>query len=85
MPPPALIKAAFSHLEQAGGGHLANFNLVPLVALAIAIPGWRLRERGKMLAIGIPLLFLLHVLDLVAHFPMYFHGSGIAQFVVYFP
>ena len=44
-PPPALIKAAFSHLEQAGG-YLANFNLV-------------------------------------AHFPMYFHGSGIAQFVVY--
>ena len=43
--PPALIKAAFSHLEQAGG-YLANFNLV-------------------------------------AHFPMYFHGSGIAQFVVY--
>jgi hypothetical protein len=53
------------------------------VALAIATPGWGLRERGEMLAIGIPLLFLLHVLDLVAHFPMYFPGSGLAWMVVY--
>jgi len=65
------------------GAYLGNFNLVPLVALAIATPGWGLRERGEMLVIGVPLLFLLHVLDLVAHFPMYFHGSGIAQLVVY--
>jgi len=65
------------------GAYLGNFNLVPLVALAIATPGWRLRDRGKMLAIGVPILFLLHVLDLVAHFPMYFYGSEFAQFVVY--
>jgi hypothetical protein len=65
------------------GAYLVNFNLVPLVALAIATPGWRLRERGEMLAIGIPILFLLHVLDLVAHFPMYFYGSEIAQMIVY--
>ena len=51
------------------GAYLVNFNLVPLVALAIATPGWRLRERGEMLAICIPLLFLLRVLDLVAHVP----------------
>ena len=61
------------------GAYLGNFNLVPLVALAITTPGWGLGERGKMLVIGIPLLFLLHVLDLVAHFPMYFYDSGIAQ------
>ena len=65
------------------GAYLVNFNLVPLVALAIATPGWGLRERGKMLAIGIPLLFLLRVLDLVAHFPMYFYGSEIARMMVY--
>jgi len=65
------------------GAYLGNFNLVPLVALAIATPKLELRRRIEMLAIGIPLLFLLHVLDLVAHFPMYFHGSGIAQLVVY--
>jgi hypothetical protein len=65
------------------GAYLGNFNLVPLVALAIATPGWRLRDRGEMIVIGVPILFLLHVLDLVAHFPMYFYGSGFAQFVVY--
>ena len=65
------------------GAYLGNFNLVPLVALAIATPKLAMRRRIEMLAIGIPLLFLLHVLDLVAHFPMYFHGSGIAQLVVY--
>ncbi|MBE0516394.1 MAG: hypothetical protein IBX41_03230 [Methanophagales archaeon] len=65
------------------GAYLGNFNVVPLVALAIATPGWRLRERGEMLVIGGPVLFLLHVLDLVAHFPMYFHGSELAQFIVH--
>ena len=65
------------------GAYLGNFNLVPLVALAIATPGWGLRKRGEMLAIGIPILFFLHVLDLVAHFPMYFYGSEFAQFIVY--
>ena len=65
------------------GAYLGNFNLVPLVALAIATPKLTTLRRIEMLAIGIPLLFLLHVLDLVAHFPMYFHGSGIAQLIVY--
>jgi len=65
------------------GAYMGNFNLVPLVALAIATPKLALRRRIGMLAIGVPLLYLLHVLDLVAHFPLYFHGSGIAQLVVY--
>jgi hypothetical protein len=65
------------------GAYLVNFNLVPLVALAIVTPKLGMRKRCEMLAIGIPLLFLLHVLDLVAHFPMYFYGSGIARMVVY--
>jgi len=34
--------------------YLGNFNIVPLVALAIATPGWGLRERCEMLAIGHP-------------------------------
>jgi len=67
------------------GAYPVNFNLAPLIALAIVTPGWGLRERGEMQVIGIPLLFLLHVLDLAAHFPMYFYGSGIAQVIVYFP
>jgi len=65
------------------GAYLVNFNLVPLVALAIVTPKLGMRKRCEMLAIGIPLLFLLHVLDLVAHFPMYFYGSGFARMVVY--
>jgi len=65
------------------GAYLGNFNLVPLVALAIATPKLVLRRRIEMLAIGIPILFLLHVVDLVAHFPLYFYGTGIAQLVVY--
>ena len=65
------------------GAYLVNFNLVPLVALAIVAPKLGMRKRCEMLVIGVLILFLLHVLDLVAHFPMYFYGSGIAQFVVY--
>ena len=85
--PPASIKDAFSHLEQAGSyGYLGNFNLVPLVALAIVTPKLVLRRRIMMLAIGIPILFLLHVLDLVAHFPyakeMYIQSPGFATMVV---
>jgi hypothetical protein len=60
------------------GAYLANFNLVPLIALAIVTPKLGMRRRCEMLAMGIPLLFLLHVLDLIAHFPMYFYGSGLA-------
>ncbi|MEA2074196.1 MAG: hypothetical protein U9O85_00410 [Euryarchaeota archaeon] len=65
------------------GAYLGNFNLVPLVALAIATPKLAMRKRCEMLAIGIPLLFFLHVLDLVAHFPMYFYRSELAQLVVH--
>jgi hypothetical protein len=65
------------------GAYLGNFNLVPLVALAIATPRLVLRKRLEMLGLGLPLLFLLHVVDLVAHFPLYFHGSTLAQVIVY--
>ena len=65
------------------GAYLGNFNLVPLVALAIATPKLAVTVRLKMLAIGIPLLYLLHVVDLVAHFPLYFHGSILARVIVY--
>jgi hypothetical protein len=65
------------------GAYLGNFNLVPLVALAIATPRLAVRKRLEMLGLGLPLLFLLHVVDLVAHFPLYFHGSTLAQVIVY--
>lgn len=63
--------------------YLVNFNLVPLFALAIATPKMSPKSRIEMLAVGIPLIFLLHIFDLVAHFPMYFYGSEIAKLVVY--
>lgn len=70
------------------GAYLGNFNLVPLVALAIATPKLALRRRIEMLAIGIPILFLLHVLDVVMHFPhfieiYYMHSPGFATMIVY--
>ena len=43
------------------GAYLVNFNLVPLVALAIATPKLAVRLRIEMLAIGLPLLFLLQL------------------------
>jgi hypothetical protein len=46
------------------GAYLGNFNLVPLVALAIATPRLALRHRLEMLGIGFLALFLLHVIDL---------------------
>jgi exosortase/archaeosortase len=60
---------------------------VPLLALAIATPTLRLRRRLQMLAIGVPLLFSLHVLDIVAHLPhfieyYYMHRLGFATLVV---
>ena len=64
--------------------HLANFNIIPLVALILATPRIEPVRRMKMLAIGIFLLFCLHVTDFVSHFPMYFRGSGIAEIVVIF-
>ena len=63
--------------------YLVNFNLVPLFALAIATPKIPLKSRIEMLAVGVPLMFLLHVFDLVAHFPMYFYDSEIAKFIIY--
>jgi len=43
------------------GAYLGNFNLVPLVALAIATPKLVMKRRIEMLAIGIPILFLLQL------------------------
>ena len=71
------------------GAYLGNFNLVPLVALAIATPKLALRRRIEMLAVGLPLLFLLHVYryrgasssfaDIELH---YMHRLGFATLVV---
>jgi hypothetical protein len=64
--------------------HLANFNIIPLVALILATPRIELVRRAKMLVVGMFLLFAMHIIDFVSHFPMYFSGSGIAEIVVIF-
>ncbi len=69
------------------GAYLVNFNLVPLFALALATPKLSLRHRLEMLTIGVPLLFFIHVLDIVAHLPHfielhYLHRVGFATLVV---
>jgi hypothetical protein len=68
------------------GAYLVNFNLVPLLALAVATPKLSVRRRLEMLAIGVPVLFALHVLDIVAHLPhfieyYYLHRLGFATLV----
>ncbi len=64
------------------GAYLVNFNLVPLFALAAVTPRISLIKRAKILIFGFPILFSLHVLDIVAHFPLHFYGSELAWFVV---
>lgn len=69
------------------GAYLINFNLVPLFALALATPRLSVRKRAQLLAIGIPLLFFIHVLDIVAHLPYfielhYQHRIGFAALIV---
>ncbi len=62
--------------------YLTNFNIVALLSLAIATPSLRIRERFKMLAYGIPLLFTIHLTDFVAHFPAVIHNDEFAKFIV---
>ena len=64
--------------------HLANFNIIPLVALILATPRINPVRRIKMLAIGMFLLFCMHIIDFVSHFPVYFHGSWIAEIIMTF-
>ncbi|NQE46803.1 hypothetical protein C5S31_12355 [ANME-1 cluster archaeon GoMg2] len=64
-----------------GKAYLVNFNLVPLFALAIATPKLILKKRLEILAIGVPILFLLHVTDILVRFPMYIDHSKFAAMV----
>jgi hypothetical protein len=86
-----LLALGYSSEQIAGldftGAYLVNFNLVPLLALAIATPKLALLRRLEMLVIGVPALFALHVLDIVAHLPYfieyyYLHRLGFATLVV---
>jgi hypothetical protein len=62
---------------------LTNYNIIPFIALLIAtpLPSGRLIRN---LSIGIPILFLFHLIDLVAHFPLYYEQSAAANFITSF-
>ncbi len=63
---------------------LANYNIVPFLALVFATP-IGISRMGKILSIGLPTIFLFHVIDLVAHFPFYYEGSSFARMIVSLP
>lgn len=61
--------------------HLANFNIIPFIALVLA--SFVSKERKIwMLMVGLTLLFISHVVDLVAHFPAFLASSKPATVVV---
>lgn len=80
-----LLAMGYTKLEIAAlnlsDAYLVNFNLVPLIALAVVTPKLTLKKRIEILVIGIPVLFLLHVLDIVVRFPMHINHSEFARMV----
>jgi len=62
---------------------LTNFNIIPFIALVLASPiTWFKQQRSLM--IGIPIIFVFHLLNLIAHFPYYYEGNMIAGFIINF-
>ena len=64
------------------GAHLQNYNIVPLVSLTLAVTGVSLKRKGKMLLIGMAVLFLLHLTNFVSHIPEYFDRSQLAHMII---
>ncbi|GEM_PF-2611419 len=62
---------------------LINFNLASFLALILATPLIRKQRILKSLAWGLPILFVFHVINLVAHFP-YYDGHSWARAIVSF-
>ncbi len=60
---------------------LTNYNIIPFIALVLATP-IPVRRMGKNILIGIPILFFSHMLDLIAHFPLYYESSILASFLI---
>lgn len=63
------------------GSQLGNFNIVPFLALILATPDINPVKRIKMILMGMPVLFSLHVIDFISRFPMYFHQSEAARII----
>ena len=52
-------------LEGSLSAHLLTYNGLLYLALVLAFPGWSLAARGRVVATGIPVVFLFHVADLL--------------------
>ena len=63
------------------GTDLVNFNIVPFLALIFATPYISRRRITQAIICGVPLLFLFHVGDLLAHFP-YYDGYSYARVLI---
>jgi len=61
--------------------YLNNYNIVPFVALVLAT-SFNKDRIIKTLLIGLPIIFLFHLIDLIAHFPLYYYGDGFAGFLI---
>lgn len=62
---------------------LVNYNIIPFLALIVATPKiskWRI---GKSLLIGLPIFFIFHIVNMVAHFPYYYENSSFARGIIY--
>ncbi len=62
-----------------GKAYLYNFNLVPLITLALITPN---KKRLKFFGITLIALIFLHVTDLSLHFPAYFSSSEVIMFLL---
>ena len=61
---------------------LANYNIVPFLALVFATPKMNKFIIGKSLLFGLPVIFTFHVANMVAHFPYYYNSSSFAQGII---
>lgn len=62
---------------------LVNFNLASFLALILSTPRIHKHRILKSLVWGLPILFVFHVINLIAHFP-YYDGHSWARVIVSF-
>jgi hypothetical protein len=61
---------------------LVNYNMVPFLALIAATPHLSRMRLAQSVLIGTLVIFVFHSINLIAHFPFYFDGSGFAEGVI---
>lgn len=59
---------------------LTNYNIIPFIALVLATP-ITFRKMINNLLIGLPIIFIFHLINLLAHFPLYYDANEFANFI----